>query len=154
MTLFQKQQKTNGYKTIPDASAADKTAAVPFGTMVQTSTCRRSSTWRIAIVAGMTMIVMAGGAVWMLQTTDGGLTTTAVERIRDNVGGDSCCKKKSKECERYEVTTQGYFDLGYRCKTRKGYDAVCHMGAGVDPSCCTDEYYGTFYPFDFGHGCH
>ena len=57
MTLFQKQQKTNGYKTIPDASAADKTAAVPFGTMVQTSTCRRSSTWRIAIVAGMMMIV-------------------------------------------------------------------------------------------------
>ena len=44
------------------------------------------------------------GGVWngdnSLAETDGGLTTTAVERSRDN--GYRCCKKMSTGCEKYQ----------------------------------------------------
>ena len=142
MNLFQKQQKTSGYKTIPDASAADEeTTAVSFGTRVQTSTSRRSLTWRIAIVAGMTMIVMAGGAVLMLQTTDGGLTTTAVERNRDT--GYRCCKKTT-------TTDCVYYGGSDECFPINYYGGDCHVALYTN-DCCTDKEHGTLY---FAGGCH
>ena len=140
MNLFQKHQKTSGYKTIPDARAADEeTTAVPFGTTVQTSTSRRSSTWRIANVAGMMMIVMAGGAILMLQTMDGGLMTTAVARIRDNLGL-VCCKKQSDECGKHK----GFAAALYCPSKVKGSGIKCHIGIGTQPDCCIKEDQGTF----------
>ena len=146
MTIFKPQQKTSGYNTISDGIAEDETAAVPFGTTVQTSsstsTSRRSSTWRIAIVAGLTMIVMAGGAILMLQTTDGGLTTTAVERNR--VGKTSCCKKRS------DNKTQCHYDNEFKCSVIKGYGGTCHRGMGFNTNCCIGEELGVYHPFDGG----
>ena len=55
MNLFQKQQTTSGYISIPNAIADDETAAVQV-----------SLGMPIVIVAGMMMmLVVAGGAVWM-----------------------------------------------------------------------------------------
>ena len=77
MTLFQKQPKTSGYKTVPNASTADEetvAVAVPLGTttlspstiMGGTMDRRSSKGRRIAHVAAMIMLVMvAGGMVWM-----------------------------------------------------------------------------------------
>ena len=80
MNLFQKQQKTSRYNSIPDAIADDKTAAVPFGTPPSSTTVimgHRSSTGRVAFVAGMLLllVVLGGGAVGM---TEGGRTTTTI----------------------------------------------------------------------------
>ena len=86
MNLFQTPQKTSGYNTIPsipNAIAYDDTAAVslPLGTTLLSSSStmmtmgRRLSKWRmIAMFAGMMMLVVAGGTVWM---GDGGITTTS-----------------------------------------------------------------------------
>merc|ERR1711865_15050 len=123
--------------------ADEETTVVPFGTTVQTST------WRIAIVAGMTMIVMAGGGVLMLQTTDGGLTTTAVEQNGDNLGF-SCCKKNSVECDyppeaKWDYCIHACYDGPGMCRHINGYDGPCHKGAGDKPYCCTDKDQGTFH---------
>ena len=157
MTIFKPQQKTSGYNTISDGIAEDETAAVPFGTTVQTSsstsTSRRSSTWRIAIVAGLTMIVMAGGAILMLQTTDGGLTTTAVASNSDN-GLWTCCKKQSDECLKSRKADN---DADLVCTPKNPrYEGDCHAGAkqAQSANCCTDADLGTLYLFDFGHQCH
>ena len=66
MNLFQPQQKTSGYNTIPDGIADDETAAVGH----------RSSMWMgmmIVFVAGMMAAV--GGTVLLLETMNDGRTT-------------------------------------------------------------------------------
>ena len=76
MNLFKQQQTTSGYNTIPDTIADDETAAVPLGTTVLSPTTttvimgHRLSKRMIAIVFGMTIMLVAGGAVWM--RPDGG----------------------------------------------------------------------------------
>ena len=153
MNLFQKQQNTSGYTSIPDASAADdETAVVSRGTPQSTTTRtmdRRSPKWIMVAtsVLGMKMMLMVtGGSVWMLQTTDGGLTTTAMECNRDN--GVHCCKKMSSaDCKkRYRPDKSQYRnDLDKFCIPINGYGGVCHKGAGTDPDCCTDKDQGTFH---------
>ena len=64
MNLFQKQQKTSRYNSIPDASA-DEDTAVPIGTTILPPTW-----WMVAIVAGMMLLVAGCGAVWMLPDAD------------------------------------------------------------------------------------
>ena len=74
MNLYQKQQNTIRYNSIPDAIADDdKTAAVPLGTTILSPTMttmtrrHRSSKWMLAIVAIMMLllVVLAGGTVWL-----------------------------------------------------------------------------------------
>ena len=85
MNLFQKQQKTSGYNSIPHAIAADdETAAVPVGTTILPPTMTMTMghympKWiMVASVLGMMlMLVVTGGSVWMLETTGGGLTAAA-----------------------------------------------------------------------------
>jgi len=147
MNLFQKQQKTSGYKTIPDARAADEeTAAVLFGTIIRSpstmtmTTDHRSPKWIMvtSVLGMMMMLVVTGGLVWMLQTTDGGLTTTAVERNRYNVGFSCCKKQSSNECFfNHDPMTAG-------CRAKNGYDGTCHKGM-VGTTCCTDKDQGTYY---------
>ena len=75
MNIFQKQQTTSGYNTIPDDND-DETADVPLGTtllsppttmtMPTTTTMtttkeHRLSKWMVAIVAGMITILVAYG---------------------------------------------------------------------------------------------
>ena len=116
--------------------------AVPFGTKTRTMTTdrRRSSKWLAFQFAGALLLLVAGGGtVWMLQTTDGGLTTTAVERNRD-ILGFSCCKHQSKECAKYNDANR------YGCVGINGYEGVYHQGAsGNDLHCCTDKDKGTFH---------
>ena len=149
MNLFQKQQNTSRYTSIPDGSAADdETAVVPRGTPQSTTTMtmdRRSPTWiMVAIVAFMMMmLVVTGGSVWMLQTTDGGLSTTAVERNSDN--SYRCCKDNSSaDCKMVYI---GFGLTGTRkCVADHGYGGHCHRGAGIGgANCCNDKDQGTWY---------
>ena len=78
MNLFQKHQKTSGYNTIPDGIAEVETAAVPVGSTLlpPTMTMTTMSKTRIVLVAGMTMMLVAGGGtLWMRETMDAGRTT-------------------------------------------------------------------------------
>ena len=149
MNLFQKQQNTSRYTSIPDGSAADdETAVVPRGTPQSTTTMtmdRRSPTLiMVAIVAFMMMmLVVTGGSVWMLQTTDGGLSTTAVERNKDN--SYRCCKDNSSaDCKMVYI---GFGLTGTRkCVADHGYGGHCHRGAGIGgANCCNDKDQGTWY---------
>ena len=150
MNLFQKQQNTSRYTSIPDGSAADdETAVVPRGTPQSTTTMtmdRRSPTWIMVAtsVLGMMMIlVVTGGLIWMLQTTDGGLSTTAVERNKDN--SYRCCKDNSSaDCKMVYI---GFGLTGTRkCVADHGYGGHCHRGAGIGgANCCNDKDQGTWY---------
>ena len=73
MNLFQKQQNTSGYTSIPNdntATAAADDTAVLLGTSIfpttkrTTTMGRRSLTWMVAIVVGM-MMLAAGGTIWL-----------------------------------------------------------------------------------------
>ena len=145
MNLFQKLQKTSEYKTIPDARAADEeTTAVPFGTNTRTMTTgRRSSTWLVFQFAGALLLLVAGGGtVWMLQTTDGGLTTTAMERNSDNTGSVQCCKKQDAiNCE--------YINISNYCKVNptNGYKGSCHVDIQGN-GCCVEEEVGIQHWFE------
>ena len=144
MNLFQKHQKTSGYNTIPDGIAEVETAAVPVGSTLlpPTMTMTTMSKTRIVLVAGMTMMLVAGGGtLWMRETTDDGLTTTAVERNRST--GKQCCKKKSpNHCE-----YTGYV-IGKHCKATNGYTGECYRGMGTsNDDCCDENDRGTFYLF-------
>jgi len=124
MNLFQKQQKTSGYKTIPDARAADEeTTAVPFGTKTRTMTTdrRRSSKWLAFQFAGALLLLVAGGGtVWMLQTTDGGLTTTAVDPITTRGGAITAASlMMSNDDDSTCVKSAGTFD------SQKDYCFTC-----------------------------
>jgi len=94
MHLFQKQQNTSGYNSIPNAIATDDAtaAAVPFGTTIRSPspmmmTLSQRSKRMVAIAAGM-LLVTGGVAVWLqedgsyfrssggsLATEDGSITT-------------------------------------------------------------------------------
>jgi len=112
MNLFQKQQKTSGYASIPNAIADDEETAT-------TRTMdRRVSRWRTTdrrwskgrmlvdgvVATGMMLLLVMGGAVWMRQdggssydhssgsreTADGGRTITAEGLVLPPPGDDPC----------------------------------------------------------------
>ena len=152
MNLFQKQQTTTSrYTSIPDASADDdETAAVsvPLGTTIRSPSTmtmtmdHRSWMWLAFQFAGALLLLVAGGGtVWMLQTTDGGLTTTAMERNSDNTGSVQCCRKQDAiNCE--------YMFSGY-CKVNptNGYKGSCHVDIQGN-GCCVEEEVGIQHWFE------
>ena len=96
MNLFQKQQNTIRYNSIPNAIADDETAAVPLGTTLlppSKTTMGHRLSKRIAIVAGVMMLLtMAGGTVWMMPY--GGIMTAAAwhpPRCASDYGKNTPC---------------------------------------------------------------
>lgn len=81
MNLFQKQQTTSGYISIPNDIADDETAAVqvslgmPSPLTTTTTMDRRLSKRMLAIAAGILMVLMVVGGAVLLR--DGGITTAA-----------------------------------------------------------------------------
>ena len=112
MNLFQKQQKTSEYTSIPNASADDDaTAAVPL----RLSMSDRSSKWSfIAIVAGVIMMLAAGGTIVLLETTDGGRTMmSAAESV---VVATDTLDKRDRDCLSCELECeQGQCPYEYEC---------------------------------------
>ena len=131
MNLFQKQQKTSGYNSIPDAIADDETAAVS----------RRSSKTRIALVAGTMMMLVAGGAVWM-QDESSSYTTTAEGLVIATeadpmlaAGGAVWMQDESS----YTTTAEG---LVVATEATPDYFRICR---GADEVCCSSDH-GTNKP--------
>ena len=126
MNLFQKQPKTSEYTSIPNASAADdEPAAVPL----RTTRSDRSSTWSfIAIVAGMIMMLTAGGTIVLLEKNDAGhtmmsaaesvvvATETFVKRDRDCLSCELECEEGQCAYECAQECAQEYGKLPSREK--------------------------------------
>ena len=119
MNLFQKQQKTSRYNSIPDASA-DEDTAVPIGT-----TILPPMWWMVVVVAGM-MLLTGCGTVWLLPDVGSSYTTTAEGLIVATEGNDDSCVPAGGTFSGTSTTTSvgedGHFET---CFKYGSYDKYC-----------------------------
>ena len=103
----------------PPSNDDDETAVPLITTNLPSTTTttmgHRSLVWiMVAIVLGVKMLVVAGGAVWMLKTNDAGLTTTAVGGLVIATLADTPCLPASDTFSGISETDFGWFSAGQK----------------------------------------
>ena len=106
------------YQNTP-SNDEDETAVPLITTNLPTTTTttmgHRSLVWiMVTIVLGVKMLVVAGGAVWMLKTNDAGLTTTAVGDLVIATLADTPCLPASDTFSGISETDFGWFSAGQK----------------------------------------
>ena len=133
MNLFQKQQKTSRYNSIPDASADDDTA-VPID-----STLLPPMWWMVVVVVAGMMLLTGCGTVWLLPDVGSSYTTTAEGLIVATEGNDDSCVPAGGTFSGTSTTTSDGED---------GHFETCFQYGNVDKYCWTKSWFAS----DFGGG--
>ena len=135
MNLFQKQQTTSGYASIPNAIADNETATVPLGTTIvprpATTTMtsgHRAKLW-MAIAAGLLLVT---GVVVLRdrETAAEGLIVVATTDVRSN----RCIPAGDTFNGNSYITLDGTVDHFETCYKYGSYDKYCWTKSYLDTS--------------------